>query len=171
MSKKPRRHKVNGTSMTLPKYAAPTVRLMLVREAPGAYAQRVVIKDAHAAYRAVREALEILPHERFVALLLDAKNRLLSVAHIADGGITGCPVDPRILFAAALLAGANAVIVAHNHPSGDCQPSPEDFALTKKLAQAGVTIGVRVADHIVVGSGEFYSMQDHQPSLLFGQRA
>jgi DNA repair protein RadC len=81
---------------------------------------------------------------------------------VAEGAVDLCPVDPREVFGAALRERGSAVVIAHNHPSGDPEPSPEDIALTKRLAQAGAVLGVPVLDHIIVGSanGLFVSLAE-----------
>jgi DNA repair protein RadC len=100
------------------RYHAPALRLTLVREAPGAYRQRPIIRTPEAAAAAVQDVLGALLHERFVVLLLDARGRLLGVANVSDGSMVACPVDVRLLYATILVAGAARVIVAHSHPSG-----------------------------------------------------
>ena len=88
--------------------------------------------------------------ERVLALALDAKNHVASWHLVGKGGIAECPVEPGAVFRAALMAGAAGVIVVHNHPSGDPQPSADDVALTKRLVSGGKLLGVRVLDHVIV---------------------
>jgi DNA repair protein RadC len=114
----------------------------------------------------VAEGLCDLAQERFIALLLDVRHRLLAVVTVAEGGLTACVVDPRVLFAAALVSGANAVLVAHNHPSGDPSPSAEDLDLTRQLVQAGAVLRLPVLDHVVVGGDDYRSIRELHP-LLF----
>lgn len=97
--------------------------------------------------------------ERFGALLLDTKHRLIRAALISTGSTDSAAVDPREVFREALLASAPSVILFHNHPSGDPAPSAEDVAVTARLAQAGQVVGVRVADHIILGAGRYYSFR------------
>ncbi|MRR56982.1 MAG: DNA repair protein RadC [Deltaproteobacteria bacterium] len=88
--------------------------------------------------------------EYFVALLMDGKNRITSIHQVSQGSLNQSIVHPRETFKAALLANAAAIILAHNHPSGDLTPSREDREITKRLREAGELLGVRVLDHIIV---------------------
>jgi DNA repair protein RadC len=69
-----------------------------------------------------------------------------------------CPVDPREVFAAALASRASGIVLAHNHPSGDPEPSAQDVSLTVQLCEAGRLLGIKVLDHVVVGDGDFASL-------------
>ena len=90
--------------------------------------------------------------EVFSAVLLDSRHRAIGYAEVSRGTINMAPVHPREVFGPAVRLGAAAIIVAHNHPSGDPTPSAEDFAVTKRLKEAGEIIGIPVLDHIVIGS-------------------
>ena len=97
-------------------------------------------------------------------LLLDAKNRLVKDAPVFRGTLTNASVAPGPLFRQAILAGAAGVILYHNHPSGDPEPSPEDLATTKRFLAAGREIGIEVKDHVIVGRGRWVSF--HERGLL-----
>ena len=100
------------------------------------------------------------PQEVFLAIALNPRSEILHVQEISLGGFDGTQVDPRVIFGGALLAGASAIILAHNHPSGDPIPSRVDLALTKQLVEGGRILSLRVLDHLVVGRGGAYvSMQ------------
>src|SRR5574343_609350 len=144
------------------RYPAPSVRLMLVRDASSSTRRHTYVRSSTDAYAAVRPVLESLAQERFVALLLDQRSKLLSVATVAEGGFSECPVDPKAIFAAALLSGATALILAHNHPSGDPTPSAPDLALTRRLVDGGTLLCIRVLDHIVIGNDNFVSLRETQ---------
>lgn len=90
--------------------------------------------------------------EHFVILLLNAKNELIRDKTVHKGGLTMSIVELRTVFREALLDAANAIIVAHNHPSGDPTPSPEDVAVTRKLVEAGRLLDVEVLDHLIIGA-------------------
>ena len=94
-----------------------------------------------------------LDREHFYALYLDVQGALIGFEVVAVGGMAGVEVHPREVFRGAILAGAFAIIVAHNHPSGDPTPSAEDYVLTKRLKEAGDIVGIPVYDHIVVAPG------------------
>lgn len=94
------------------------------------------------------------------ALLLDSKHRPLLHMRVTEGSWTSCNVDPKVVFSACLRNGAPAVILVHNHPSGDPTPSRDDLKLTERLIRAGRVIGVRVLDHLIVGREGFTSLAD-----------
>jgi DNA repair protein RadC len=94
--------------------------------------------------------------EHFAALLLDTKNRLIGVTTVSVGDLSSVLVHPREVFKPAILANAASVILAHNHPSGDPQPSPEDVAITRRLQEAGQILGIEVLDHVVVGEANHW---------------
>jgi len=92
---------------------------------------------------------------------LDVRNRVLGVEQIYRGNVNETKVRPCEVFRSAIRAGtAAAVIVAHNHPSSDCSPSPEDVAVNRVLVQSGELLGIEVLDHIVLGNGRFASMRE-----------
>ncbi|MEZ5285525.1 MAG: DNA repair protein RadC [Vicinamibacterales bacterium] len=97
--------------------------------------------------------------ERFGALLLDTRHGLIREALISSGTVDGSSAHPREVFREALLASAAGLILFHNHPSGDPSPSPDDVAVTARLVQAGQTMGIPVADHIIIGDGQYYSFR------------
>jgi DNA repair protein RadC len=100
------------------------------------------------------------PVEQFGALLLDTKHRVLRCALLSTGSQDGTSVQPREVFRQALLASATAVLLFHNHPSGDPYPSPEDVDLTVRLRAAGELMGVTVVDHVILGDGRYYSLTE-----------
>ncbi|ERL03340.1 RadC family protein [Mitsuokella sp. oral taxon 131] len=99
--------------------------------------------------------------EHFAVLLLDAKHRILGMRNISIGSLTASVVHPREVFQAALRGSAAALILVHNHPSGDPTPSHEDAATTERLVKAGKVMGIPVLDHIVLGRQDFFSMKEH----------
>lgn len=111
-------------------------------------------------FRYLLPTLGGLRREEFHVLCLNPHNRLLRDAKAAEGSADSCYVDPREIFAPALAARASAVVLAHNHPSGDPTPSPHDLMLTTRMVRAGEILGVRVIDHIVVGDGRYTSMAE-----------
>jgi DNA repair protein RadC len=93
--------------------------------------------------------------EHFWVIILNAKNKVKFVDLISLGTPYSCYVQPREVFRRAISLGAYAVIIGHNHPSGDSRPSEEDVALTKKLIQIGSIIGIEVKDHVIIGDKSF----------------
>jgi DNA repair protein RadC len=114
--------------------------------------------------RAVFELLEPrvrgLEQETFWSLLLDGKQRLRRVVPISSGTLTASLVHPREVFRAAIREAAAALVVAHNHPSGDPEPSAEDLAVTERLRQAGEVLGIPLQDHVVIGDGGYVSLRE-----------
>lgn len=98
--------------------------------------------------------------EHFVAVLLDSKNGVQRVAPIHIGTLTMSVVGPREVFREAIREGASSIIVAHNHPSGDPTPSPEDIAVTLRLAEIGDMLDIPVLDHVVLGYRNFVSLKE-----------
>ena len=106
----------------------------------------------------LRERLANEPVEVFGVLCLTTKSDLIAYHEISRGSLNAAIVHPREVFKSAVLTNAAAVIISHNHPSGDPTPSREDFAITKRLRDAGRVMGIDVVDHIVIGEqGRFYS--------------
>ena len=91
--------------------------------------------------------------EHFLCLHLDGKNRIVCLDRVSVGSLNQCLVHPREVFKAALLSSSAAVILVHNHPTGDPEPSGEDRAITKRLAEVGALVGIKVLDHVIVGDG------------------
>lgn len=99
--------------------------------------------------------------EAFVVLLLDVKHRIIAEEVISIGILDGALIHPREVFKAAIAASAAAVIVAHNHPSGDPHPSGADREVTARLRKAGELLGIPLLDHVIVGStGAYYSFRE-----------
>jgi len=98
--------------------------------------------------------------EVFVALLLDARHRLLRRVMVSIGTLSAATVHPRDVFREAIRRNAGAVIVAHNHPSGNPEPSGDDLELTKRLARIGRLVGIEVLDHIIITKGGYVSLRE-----------
>lgn len=107
-----------------------------------------------------REQLGGLKKEEFHVLLLDAKNRKIKDVRVSEGSLTSSLVHPREVFNPVIRESAAAVILIHNHPSGDPAPSQEDLHITRRLREIGEVMGVRVLDHIIVGKGRYVSFVD-----------
>jgi DNA repair protein RadC len=136
-----------------------TVRLSLVREpAPEPY--RDVLRMGSDAARMVRAFIAGDPRESFVAVYLDNRHKVLAIHRVSIGTADASMVHPREVFGPALTMGAVALVVAHNHPSGDPMPSTEDRLVTERLRQAGDLLGVQLLDHVVIGSDRFYSFSE-----------
>jgi len=100
--------------------------------------------------------------EQFMVILLNAKNHVLNVEEVTVGTQTSTLVHPREIFKAAIRQNAHAVVLIHNHPSGDPTPSREDREITRRLIEAGKLIGIEVLDHLVIGEGRFISFRERK---------
>ena len=98
-----------------------------------------------------RRHLMTLQREEVHVLCLSSRNALLHHARVAEGCVDQCSVDPREVFAPAVAMRASAIVLVHNHPSGDPEPSVSDVTLTRRLVEAGAMLGIRVLDHLVLG--------------------
>jgi len=98
--------------------------------------------------------------EQFKILLLNTAKKVLGIFEVSTGGSDYVPVDIRVVFAAALKTNASGIVLAHNHPSGSLKPSTADIDLTKKLADGGNLLGIRVLDHLILTSEGYYSFMD-----------
>ena len=99
--------------------------------------------------------------EEFVILILDSKNKLLALDSVSVGTINSTIVHPREVFKSAIKKSANSIILVHNHPSGDPHPSKEDLQITRRLSEVGDIVGIKVLDHIVIGSNKHFSFKEN----------
>lgn len=121
--------------------------------------EMVQLDCAEDAYRRLRY-LRTEKKEHFVAVLLDAQNAIQRLATIHIGTLTMSVVGPREVFREAIRDGACSIIVAHNHPSGDHTPSPEDIQVTKTLVKVGDMLDIPVLDHIIIGERGYTSLKE-----------
>jgi DNA repair protein RadC len=125
--------------------------------APGA---RVRLRTPREAAAYLMPAFGSRPVEQFGVVLLDTKHRVLRTTVVAVGTLNATVVEPRDVYREAMLGAAAAVVVFHNHPSGDPSPSPDDVELTRRLAAAGALIGIDLVDHIVLGDARYCSFRE-----------
>jgi len=105
--------------------------------------------------------LRYASNEHFLLVLLNSKNKVIAVKQISEGSVSSSIVHPREVFSPAVEFHAAAIIVGHNHPSGDPSPSSDDEILTEALAQAGQVLGIPLLDHLIIGDGNYYSFKSH----------
>lgn len=129
------------------------------RVAADSFGERAVIKTPEDAVRLVMEEMRNLDREHFRALLLNAKNQVIGREIISIGTLNSSTVHPRELFKNAIKRSAAALILAHNHPSGDPDPSREDIEVTRRLLEAGQIIGIEILDHLIIGDSKFTSFK------------
>jgi DNA repair protein RadC len=123
--------------------------------------ERMLIDSPASAAQALGQDLMWQAQEHFALVMLDVKNRLLATKIITIGTATETLIHPREIFREAIKQGANRLIVAHNHPSGSLEPSPEDLNLTQLLLQGGQFLQVPVLDHLILGNGNHYSLRQN----------
>jgi DNA repair protein RadC len=143
------------------------ILIRLVKELFSAYlAERMEGKDVLSSPRAVvdfaRVKLAGLPHEAFMVIFLNVKNRVIEHEVLQEGTVDRAIVYPRQIIKAALTHKAAGLILSHNHPSGDPEPSQEDKHLTRSIIEAARTVEIKVLDHIIVGKNGYFSFQENR---------
>ena len=135
------------------------ISLKMVKEKSLLYSNRNVRSPQDGA-ELFREFLGEVDREHFLVMCLNTKNEPthLNICHI--GSLNASIVHPREVLKPAILSNAASIMVCHNHPSGECTPSPEDIAVTERLKEAGVIIGIELLDHIILGGGGFVSLKE-----------
>ncbi len=122
--------------------------------------ERAEITDPSIAAAALSQELMWQEQEKLAILMLDGRNRIITKQVLTIGTATETLAHPRDIFKAALKGGAVKLIVAHNHPSGNTEPSAEDIQLTGQLLEAGAVLGMPLLDHLILGNGSFTSMHE-----------
>jgi DNA repair protein RadC len=118
------------------------------------------IKSSQSAYEEIAEFLSDLPHEEFWVIYLNRKNEVLKKINISKGGVSGTVADSKIIFKNAIDSLASAIILCHNHPSGNLKPSEADLKLTKKMKEIGTLMDTPVLDHLIIGENNYLSFAD-----------
>lgn len=138
-----------------------TIRLRVIK---AVYERQIVREDApeylvETRFTSAQQVFEIFKElryetkEHFICLHLDGKNRILCIDRVSVGSLNQSIVHPREVLKTAVMSSAAALILIHNHPSGDPAPSREDIAVTRRLKEASEIIGIKLLDHIIVGDG------------------
>ncbi len=122
--------------------------------------QKVRITTSKIAYEIFKKHLDGLPHEEFRMLLLNRANQVIKEVALSKGGITGTVVDISLAAKAAIEVNSCAVVVAHNHPSGQIEPSEHDRQVTKKLREAFKLFDISLLDHLIIGEMKYFSFAD-----------
>jgi DNA repair protein RadC len=118
------------------------------------------ITSSRDAYNIIRRHLVDLNHEEFWIILVGRSQKVLARELVSRGGLSATIVDPKIIFGIALQHQATGVIMVHNHPSGNLKPSQQDINLTKKLADAGTLLEIKILDHLIISDTGFFSFAD-----------
>ena len=160
--------KAGGDETTMP-YRVARYRLLLVKDGSVPTSWDRQLRQSSDVADLMAGLVAGLDREVFYVLLVDGKNRVAGINLVSIGSLSATLVHPREVFKAAIAGSAAAVVLVHNHPSGDPTPSAEDLALTRRLCEVGDLVGIRVLDHVVLGDGgAFRSLADE--GLLGGTR-
>lgn len=142
-----------------------------VRDAYGCYIPASYLKDK-TKVRTPKDALPALasirysPQEIVAVLDLDGNNQIFNVRHVTIGLANQCQIHPRETFRGAILNNAVSILIAHNHPSGNLEPSESDLIATRRLVEVSKTIGIPVVDHLIVSSTGFLSLRERYPAYF-----
>jgi len=134
-------------------------RVCLIRENTGD--EIIKINNESDAYELVKDELVNSDREMLLSIMLTVKNALIGVETVSLGSVTASTTTPRDIFKSAILANAVAIIICHNHPSGELIPSKNDIEITKQLIAAGELLGIKVLDHLIVSNQGYRSMRDN----------
>jgi DNA repair protein RadC len=118
------------------------------------------IKNPQSVVKAIRSSIKDKAKEHFKLLLLDTRNKIIGISTISIGTLSASLVHPREIFKEAIIHNSASVVLAHNHPSGDPEPSEEDMKITERLVESGKILGIEVIDHIIIGKTNFASFKE-----------
>lgn len=124
--------------------------------------KREGIRSGEDVFHLLLPTMRYLDKEYFKAVFLDTKNQVLQIKDVSIGSLNASIVHPRELFKGAIRVSSAAVILVHNHPSGDPSPSPEDIEITKRLWEAGQILGIKILDHIIIGDNKYVSLKERK---------
>jgi DNA repair protein RadC len=124
--------------------------------------EKVKIKSPKDVFSFFKKECSSLDREVFYVVLLDTKHKVLSKEVVSVGTLNSAIIHPREVFKSAISWSAHAIILVHNHPSGDPSPSDEDREVTKILMKAGETLGIKVLDHVIIGDNDFWSFKENE---------
>ena len=137
------------------------VSIKMVREGSTKYENRK-IETPFDAYVLLKSFLEDSDREKLLVVCLDTKNQPINICTVSVGTLNSSLVHPREVFKTAILSNSNQIMLAHNHPSGISAPSNEDKAMTSRIKDAGVILGIEIKDHIIIGSNEYFSFKENK---------
>ena len=137
------------------------VSIKMVREGSTKYGNRK-IETPFDAYVLLKNFLEDSDREKLLVVCLDTKNQPINICTVSVGTLNSSLVHPREVFKTAILSNSNQIMLAHNHPSGISAPSNEDKAMTSRIKDAGVILGIELIDHIIIGSNEYFSFKENK---------
>jgi DNA repair protein RadC len=121
---------------------------------------KAVVKSPLDISRLLMEEMRHLKKEVFKVILLSTKNQVIKHINISVGSLNASIVHPREVFSEVVKSGCSSIIMVHNHPSGDPEPSSEDIGTTARLVEAGNILGIKVLDHVIIGDGKYISLKE-----------
>ena len=140
-------------------------RVSLVKDKSISFGQRRMnnSREAQSLIRRLIKTQGQADREQFCVILLSAKNEIIGLNIVSTGGLSSASVHPREVLKPAILANSAAMVLTHNHPSGDVSPSPEDLAITEKIVQAANIIGIQVHEHLIISMDDdrYFSFADN----------
>ena len=137
------------------------VSIKMVREGSTKYENRK-IETPFDAFVLLKNFLEDSDREKLLVVCLDTKNQPINICTVSVGTLNSSLVHPIEVFKTAILSNSNQIMLAHNHPSGISAPSNEDKAMTSRIKDAGVILGIELIDHIIIGSNEYFSFKENK---------
>lgn len=149
---------INGIGITKARQFIATIKLSRILAGPIPVIEK--IQSPQDVQRFIEAELRYEKQEHFICILLNTKNFIISKETISIGTLNASLVHPREVFRPAIKRAAASIICVHNHPSGNPDPSPEDISITKRLIEAGQTIGIEVLDHIIIGGNSYVSLKE-----------
>ncbi|MGE5613376.1 MAG: RadC family protein [Bacillota bacterium] len=132
----------------------------LSKRVSASFAHRVSIKSPGEVSALLMEEMRHLKKEIFKVILLNTKNHIIKFLNISVGSLNSSIVHPREVFSEAVKSGCSGMLLVHNHPSGDPEPSIEDIETTRRLVSAGTILGINVLDHVIIGDGKYISFKE-----------
>jgi DNA repair protein RadC len=122
--------------------------------------KKPIIQSSKDAFEVINSVLSDLTHEEFWVIYLNRRNEVIKKEFISKGGVSGTVADIKIIFKVALETLSSAIVLCHNHPSGNLKPSEADIQLTKKIKETGKVMDILVIDHLIIGDKNYYSFAD-----------
>lgn len=148
-------------------YKIQKYRCALVKDGRVQTAERFEVKCSESALALFRPVFAGLPHEEVWMAMLNAKNDVLGLVRVGQGGLHGCALTPADVFRPAIAACASAVVIAHNHPSGDPTPSEADREMTRLMSKAAKLLGIYLLDHLILTrKGPWRALRDESIGLF-----
>ena len=138
----------------------PLYTTRLVREGEFTFAEREQVNTPEAVAEVLQDYFRNRDREEFLVVLLDTGNTIIGLSCISVGGLAASIVEPRQVFKVAILANASSIILTHQHPSGNPEPSSDDVRITMQLVKAGKLMGVQVLDHLIITDSGYTSLAE-----------